>query len=159
MYRTWHFFQIHVVYIPKHKILNLVNCVTVWVCGRVHVVYLLSPTSLPLPTSLSPSLPSLPCMICRYASYLVLLSKFIPHPDSLEIPMFFGFVGLIDGLLLIPVVAFWHYTGIEPFEWPTTYEVWTILLVNGFVGTVLSELLWLWWVVIVHYTYLYMWRL
>lgn len=30
------------------------------------------------------------------------------------------------------------------FEFPPSSDVWTLLLVNGFVGTVLSELLWLW---------------
>lgn len=80
----------------------------------------------------------------RYAVYLVLLSKFLPHPESLEIPMFFGFVGLVDGIIFIPVVWVWDYFGIEKFELPPTYEAWTVLLVNGFIGTVLSELLWLW---------------
>ena len=82
----------------------------------------------------------------RYALYLVLLSKFVPDPDSLEVPMFFGFVGLLDGIILAPVLVSWHYFGLETFQLPPTNEVWTILLVNGFVGTVLSELLWLWYV-------------
>lgn len=54
-----------------------------------------------------------------------------------------GFVGLLDALILLPLVLIWHYTGVEYFELPPTNEVWTLLLVNGFVGTVLSELLWL----------------
>lgn len=29
-------------------------------------------------------------VLYRYGCYLVLLSKAVPHPDSLEIPMFFG---------------------------------------------------------------------
>ncbi len=101
-------------------------------------------SSFSLPLSLSLSLASLSFPSFRYATYLVLLSKFLPHPDSLEVPMFFGFVGLLDGILLIPLVVSWHYFGLETFELPPTNEIWTILLFNGFVGTVLSELLWLW---------------
>jgi solute carrier family 35 protein F5 len=55
-----------------------------------------------------------------------------------------GFVGLFDFLLLLPLVLIWDAAGIEKFELPPTPNVWTLLLVNGFVGTVLSELLWLW---------------
>ena len=54
-----------------------------------------------------------------------------------------GFVGLFDFLLLLPLVLIWDVRGIERFEVPSP-NVWTLLLVNGFVGTVLSELLWLW---------------
>ena len=54
-----------------------------------------------------------------------------------------GFVGLFDAVLLLPLVVIWHFTGIEPFEVPSN-SVWTLLLVNGFIGTVLSELFWLW---------------
>ncbi|XP_065887638.1 solute carrier family 35 member F5-like [Dysidea avara] len=79
-----------------------------------------------------------------YACYLVLLKKKASNEDRLEIPMFFGFVGLCDGVVLLPFVALWHITGIETFELPPNNEVWTLLLINGFVGTVLSELLWLW---------------
>lgn len=55
-----------------------------------------------------------------------------------------GFVGLFDFVLLLPLLVIWHYTKLELFELPPTPNVWTLLLVNGFVGTVLSELLWLW---------------
>ena len=57
---------------------------------------------------------------------------------------FTGFVGLFDFLLLLPLVLIWDITDLEQFELPPTPNVWTLLLVNGFVGTVLSELLWLW---------------
>ena len=60
--------------------------------------------------------------------------------------IFTGFVGLFDFLLLLPLVLIWDITDLEQFELPPNPNVWTLLLVNGFVGTVLSELLWLWWV-------------
>jgi drug/metabolite transporter (DMT)-like permease len=52
-------------------------------------------------------------------------------------------VGLFDSVLLLPLVLVWHYTGLEEFKWPPTPNVWTLLLVNGFLGTVISELVWL----------------
>ena len=54
-----------------------------------------------------------------------------------------GFVGLFDAVLLLPLLIIWDLTGIELFEVPSN-SVWTLLLVNGFIGTVLSELFWLW---------------
>ena len=57
---------------------------------------------------------------------------------------FTGFVGLFDFLLLLPLVLIWDIADVEQFELPPTPNVWTLLLTNGFVGTVLSELLWLW---------------
>jgi solute carrier family 35 protein F5 len=78
-----------------------------------------------------------------YACYLVLLSKAVTEPDSLEIPMFFGFVGLSMAILLVPAIVFWDYMQWEEFHLPNDNMVWTLLLINGFIGTVLSELLWL----------------
>ena len=44
---------------------------------------------------------------------------------------------------MMPVLVVWHFSSLEVFEWPPNSTVWTLLLINGFVGTVLSELLWL----------------
>ena len=57
-------------------------------------------------------------------------------------PMFFGFVGFFSTLLLWPGLFLLHTTGQEPFQMPTLRQ-WEYLVVNGVVGTVLSELLWL----------------
>ena len=57
-------------------------------------------------------------------------------------PMFFGFVGLFNAALLWPGLIFCHFTGNETFEMPTIKQ-WEFLIINGFIGTVLSELLWL----------------
>ncbi|PNF40267.1 Solute carrier family 35 member F5 [Cryptotermes secundus] len=78
-----------------------------------------------------------------YAAYLVFLRKKVDHEDKMDIPMFFGFVGLFNLLLLWPLFFLFHYSKWELFEWPTRHQ-WTFLLLNGLVGTVLSEVLWLW---------------
>lgn len=47
--------------------------------------------------------------------------------------------------MLWPGLLILHYTKWEAFCLPTQQEL-LIMLLNGLVGTVLSELLWLWWV-------------
>nr|CAD7267564.1 unnamed protein product [Timema shepardi] len=78
-----------------------------------------------------------------YAAYLVFLRRKVDHEDKMDIPLFFGFVGLFNLLLLWPVFFLLHYCEWEVFEWPTHHQ-WAFLLLNGLVGTVLSEVLWLW---------------
>lgn len=52
-------------------------------------------------------------------------------------------MGLFNALILWPGLPLAHISGIESFELPSL-EQWQFLLVNGIVGTVISELLWLW---------------
>ena len=56
--------------------------------------------------------------------------------------MFFGFVGFFTTLLMWPGLFILHTTQQEPFQMPTLKQ-WEFLVVNGVIGTVLSELLWL----------------
>ncbi|CAG11239.1 unnamed protein product [Tetraodon nigroviridis] len=78
-----------------------------------------------------------------YAVYIVMIKRRVDREDKLDIPMFFGFVGLFNLLLLWPGFLLLHYTGFEAFELPSQM-VWTYILINGLIGTVLSEFLWLW---------------
>ncbi|XP_063285203.1 solute carrier family 35 member F5 [Pelobates fuscus] len=78
-----------------------------------------------------------------YAVYIVMIKRKVDREDKLDIPMFFGFVGLFNLLLLWPGFFLLHYTGFEAFEFPSKL-VWAYLVVNGLIGTVLSEFLWLW---------------
>jgi len=77
-----------------------------------------------------------------YSSYIVFLRRKIDHEDKLDVPMFFGFVGLFTFLFLWPLFFVLHFTNHERFEWPERAQLLALLL-NGLVGTVLSELLWL----------------
>ena len=76
-----------------------------------------------------------------YAVYAVLLARSAPDERALNLPVFFGFVGLFSTLLIWPGFFILHYTGIETFVLPTRWQ-WFVILANGVVGTVLSELLW-----------------
>ncbi|XP_024942087.1 solute carrier family 35 member F5 isoform X2 [Cephus cinctus] len=78
-----------------------------------------------------------------YAAYLVFLKRKVDHEDKMDIPMFFGFVGLFNLTLLWPLFFILHYGHWEEFEWPNSHQ-WTFLIINGLIGTVLSEVLWLW---------------
>ncbi|XP_043228403.1 solute carrier family 35 member F5-like [Amphibalanus amphitrite] len=78
-----------------------------------------------------------------YASYVVLLRARVDHEDKLDLIMFFGFVGAFTALLFWPGFLAGHYSGYEPFQLPSRQQ-WMFLVANGLIGTVLSELLWMW---------------
>jgi len=78
-----------------------------------------------------------------YAAYIVFLKRKVDHEDKMDIPMFFGFVGIFNLTLLWPLFFILHYGHWEEFEWPNSHQ-WTFLIINGLIGTVLSEVLWLW---------------
>ena len=100
------------------------------------------------------------CGSIFYSIYIVLLRRKVNNEENMDgktsiciltflmitqlftAPMFFGFVGLFNAALLWPGLIFCHFTGNETFEMPTIKQ-WEFLIINGFIGTVLSELLWL----------------
>ncbi|XP_044577080.1 solute carrier family 35 member F5 [Cotesia glomerata] len=75
--------------------------------------------------------------------YVVFLKKKVDYEDRMDIPMFFGFVGLFNLTLLWPIFFILHYGHWEEFEWPNSRQ-WTFMVLNGFMSTLLSEVLWLW---------------
>ncbi|XP_033628995.1 solute carrier family 35 member F5-like isoform X1 [Asterias rubens] len=78
-----------------------------------------------------------------YAIYLVMLKRRVDNEDSLDLPMFFGFVGLFNFVLIWPGLIILHVANWETLEMPSV-KVWLYLALNGIVGTVISEFLWLW---------------
>ncbi|XP_067018259.1 solute carrier family 35 member F5-like isoform X3 [Acropora muricata] len=79
-----------------------------------------------------------------YSSYLTMVKHMVPDERQMSLPMFFGFVGAFNCLLLWPVILFLHHLQWEVFELPPRLSVWGYVLLNGLIGTVLSDLLWLW---------------
>jgi len=77
-----------------------------------------------------------------YSAYIVFLRRKIDHEDKLDVPMFFAFVGLFNFALLWPIFFVLHYTQYEEFVLPDRNQLLAIIA-NGVVGTVMSELLWL----------------
>lgn len=75
--------------------------------------------------------------------YLVYVKKKVETEEKIDIPLFFGFVGFYGVVLLWPIFFFLHFSGIEIFELPTRDQA-VFLLLNGVMGTVISETIWLW---------------
>lgn len=78
-----------------------------------------------------------------YASYLVLVKRKSDTEEKINIPLFFGFVGMWNLLLLWPLLFVLNFSQLEVFELPSRRQ-FLVLFINGLVGTVLSEALWLW---------------
>jgi len=84
------------------------------------------------------------CGSILYGLYTVLLKKKIPNEDKVDTMLFFGFVGLINTFFLLPLFPFFHFTGIESFDFSDfDSNIWKILLVNAFIGSFISDCLWL----------------
>jgi len=84
------------------------------------------------------------CGSILYGLYTVLLKKKIPNEDKIDTMLFFGFVGLINTICLIPLFPIFHFLGIESFGF-TEFDqsIWKILFVNAFIGSFISDCLWL----------------
>ncbi|KAJ2349497.1 hypothetical protein GGF43_004405 [Coemansia sp. RSA 2618] len=78
-----------------------------------------------------------------YGCYTTLLKRQIGDESRLNTPLFFGAVGLANTLLLWPGFVVLHFTHLEPFELPRSGSMWAMILVNAFIGTFLSDYLWL----------------
>ena len=77
-----------------------------------------------------------------YGFYSVYMKKWMGADESrVNMPLFFGFIGLFNILLLWPALFLLHVTGIETFEVPPTGKVVTIILVNS-VSSLVSDYCW-----------------
>jgi len=78
-----------------------------------------------------------------YSSYVVFLRRKVSNEENLDTPLFFGFVGLFCAAGLWPGLVVLDAAGWETWTAPSPQQL-QMLILNGLVGTVLSELLWLW---------------
>ena len=82
-----------------------------------------------------------------YAVYIVYFRRVAGSPDGsddrVDIVLFFGTVGLISAVILLPLFPILHFSGIETFSWPAAKD-WKYLILTAILGTVVSDLLWLW---------------
>ena len=65
-----------------------------------------------------------------YGFYTVMMKKRIRTEDRVNMPVFFGFVGAFNIILLWPGFFVLHFTGVETFEIPPTRRIWAIVLVS-----------------------------
>ncbi|KAI9503396.1 hypothetical protein BX070DRAFT_225346 [Coemansia spiralis] len=78
-----------------------------------------------------------------YGCYTTLLKRRVGDESRLDMPLFFGSVGVANILLLWPGFPLLHFLGIEPFELPRSSRMWAMVAINALVGTFLSDYLWL----------------
>ncbi|KAI8985168.1 hypothetical protein BDB01DRAFT_100810 [Pilobolus umbonatus] len=78
-----------------------------------------------------------------YGFYTILLKLRIGSEDRIDMSLFFGFVGAFNILLLWPMIPILDFIGLESFEFPMNYTLWSMIMLNAFVGTFLSDYLWL----------------
>ncbi|KAL8999334.1 MAG: hypothetical protein Q9169_001760 [Polycauliona sp. 2 TL-2023] len=76
-----------------------------------------------------------------YGVYTIVMKKKVGDEARVNMPLFFGFVGLFNTICLIPGFPILHYTGVERFELPATRRIWTIILVNS-TASLVSDLCW-----------------
>ena len=65
-----------------------------------------------------------------YGFYVVLMKKRIGDENKVNMPLFFGLVGLFNAILLWPGLVILHLTGVETFQLPPTKRILTIVLVS-----------------------------
>lgn len=65
-----------------------------------------------------------------YAAYVILLKVRIREESRINMQLFFGFVGLFNIISCWPMGLILHWTGIEPFELPSTRKAVVSLLIN-----------------------------
>jgi solute carrier family 35 protein F5 len=76
-----------------------------------------------------------------YGLYAVFMKKRIADETRVDMPIFFGLVGLINVLVLWPGIFILHFTGVETFEMPPTGFVWMVIVFNS-LGSLISDMAW-----------------
>ena len=76
-----------------------------------------------------------------YGFYAVFMKKRIGDESRVNMPLFFGLVGLSNVLLLWPGLVILHVTGVEPFQMPPSRKILTIVLVNS-ASSLVSDFCW-----------------
>jgi len=76
-----------------------------------------------------------------YGVYVTVMKRRVGNEDRVDMPLFFGMVGLFNVVLLWPLFPILHYTGIETLEMPPTGKIWLIIIVNS-VASFFSDMTW-----------------
>jgi solute carrier family 35 protein F5 len=76
-----------------------------------------------------------------YGFYTVFMKARIGDETRVNMPLFFGLVGLANVLLLWPGFIILHLTGVEPFQLPPTSRILNIVLINS-ASSLVSDFCW-----------------
>ncbi|KAI9698728.1 MAG: hypothetical protein M1836_003838 [Candelina mexicana] len=66
-----------------------------------------------------------------YGMYTILMKKRIGDEGRVNMPLFFGLVGVFNLAILWPGLIILHFVGEEPFELPPTGRIWSIIMINS----------------------------
>lgn len=69
-----------------------------------------------------------------YGVYVTVMKRRVGDEDKVDMPLFFGLIGLFNIVVLWPMFFVLHYTGIEKFEFPPSGKIWTIIMVRRLPG-------------------------
>ncbi|KAI9245070.1 thiamine-repressible mitochondrial transport protein THI74 [Sporodiniella umbellata] len=111
----------------------------------VLLISYLDHTNTSLPSASNPLLGDALALIGAvfYGCYTILLKYKIGNEERIDMSLFFGFVGAFNIVLLWPIIPLLSYLGLESFQLPTNATLWVVVFLNAFVGTFLSDYLWL----------------
>ena len=76
-----------------------------------------------------------------YGIYAVFMKSRIGDESRVNMPLFFGLVGLMNVLLIWPGFFILHFTGVETFELPPGGRVTTIIIANS-LSSLVSDIAW-----------------
>ncbi|KAL8392728.1 hypothetical protein RB595_002787 [Gaeumannomyces hyphopodioides] len=76
-----------------------------------------------------------------YGLYITVMKRRVGNEDHVNMPLFFGLVGLLNLILLWPVFFILHFTGIETFALPPSGKIWGIILLNS-LSSFVSDMSW-----------------
>jgi solute carrier family 35 protein F5 len=76
-----------------------------------------------------------------YGFYAVFMKKRIGDESKVNMPLFFGLVGMFNIVLLWPGLFILHFTKIETFELPPTKKILAIVLINS-ASSLVSDYCW-----------------
>lgn len=65
-----------------------------------------------------------------YGLYVTVMKRRVGNEDKVNMPLFFGLVGVYNLALLWPLFIILHVTGVETFELPPTGKIWAIIWVS-----------------------------
>jgi solute carrier family 35 protein F5 len=76
-----------------------------------------------------------------YGCYTVFLKYKVRNEERVSMPLFFGFVGVFNVLVLWPAIFALDAFGMEPFELPQSRDIWLVVCCNALI-TFVSDYLW-----------------
>lgn len=76
-----------------------------------------------------------------YGVYTTALRRLIVDEESVSLSLFFGFIGSINLVCLLPFVLLFHYTALESLS-ALTPQIMGLIVIKGLFDNVLSDYLW-----------------